>query len=55
LRKGKAGDWRNHFCDRLTRLFKLHHGDDLIRARYENDRDWSAEVPIEAATSPRSN
>ena len=42
LRKGQSGDWRNHLCDRLTRLFKLHHGEDLIRAHYATNNDWSS-------------
>ena len=40
LRKGIAGDWRNHFCDRLTKLFKVHHGKALALAGYEKDDSW---------------
>ena len=40
LRKGVVGDWRNHFCERLKKLFKLHHGQTLIQAGYERDDSW---------------
>lgn len=39
-RKGQTGDWRNHFDDRLTRIFKEEAGEALIQAGYENDLDW---------------
>jgi hypothetical protein len=40
LRKGSPGDWKNHFCPRLKKLFKIHHADALIRAGYEKDDAW---------------
>jgi len=40
LRKGLAGDWKNHFCPRLKKLFKLHYGRILIQAGYEKDELW---------------
>jgi lipopolysaccharide transport system ATP-binding protein len=40
LRKGIAGDWKNHFCERLKRLFKVHYGRVLIDAGYEYDDVW---------------
>jgi hypothetical protein len=40
LRKGVAGDWKNHFTDRHKQLFKAHYGDILIQAGYEKDNDW---------------
>ena len=40
LRKGAPGDWKNHFCERLRRLFKFHYGQVLIDAGYELDRCW---------------
>src|SRR5262245_32589181 len=39
-RKGVAGDWRNHFTDRVTRDFKARYGDLLIGAGYEKDLHW---------------
>ena len=39
-RKGVAGDWRNHFTERVKDIFKQHHGDLLIAAGYERDHDW---------------
>ncbi len=40
LRKGRAGDWRNHFTPELARLFDHHMGDDLIAMGYEKDHSW---------------
>lgn len=39
-RKGIAGDWRNHFTDRVKFLFKLQYGQLLIDAGYERDLNW---------------
>ena len=39
-RKGIAGDWRNHFTDRVTREFKQQFGKTLILTGYEKDMDW---------------
>jgi lipopolysaccharide transport system ATP-binding protein len=40
LRKGTAGDWKNHFCPRLKKLFKNLYGQTLIQAGYEKDLEW---------------
>jgi lipopolysaccharide transport system ATP-binding protein len=40
LRKAAPGDWKNHFCERLKRLFKIHYGQILITAGYERDECW---------------
>jgi hypothetical protein len=40
LRKGVAGDWRNHFTPRLKDLFKRKFGDVLIATGYESDLSW---------------
>jgi hypothetical protein len=40
LRKGAPGDWKNHFCERLRRLFKIHYAQMLIKAGYERDDCW---------------
>ncbi len=40
LRKGVAGDWKNHLCPRLKKLFKHLYGDLLIETGYERDSDW---------------
>lgn len=39
-RKAVAGDWRNHFSDRLRGEFKQRWGELLIAAGYESDLDW---------------
>ena len=40
LRKGVAGDWKNHFTDRHKQLFNAHYGDILMQAGYEKDNNW---------------
>lgn len=40
LRKGQAGDWRNHFSKESAEVFDQHAGDTLIALGYENDRGW---------------
>jgi hypothetical protein len=39
-RKGFAGDWRNHFTDRITRAFKTRYGELLAATGYEKDLHW---------------
>lgn len=39
-RKGVAGDWRNHFSDRLKRAFKARYGGLLVATGYERDLSW---------------
>lgn len=40
LRKGIAGDWKNHFTDRVKNEFKAHYGELLVRTGYEKDLSW---------------
>ena len=40
LRKGIAGDWQNHFTDRLKTEFKRRYSETLIRTGYEKDSNW---------------
>lgn len=40
VRKGIAGDWRNHFREVHVQAFKEVAGDALIRLGYERDLDW---------------
>jgi len=40
LRKGLAGDWRNHFSPRVITEFKQQYGDLLILTGYENGKNW---------------
>ena len=44
LRKGQAGDWRNHFTRESAELFDRYCGEALVRAGYEPDRSWVREV-----------
>ena len=44
LRKGEAGDWRNHFTPSAAKLFDNHFGEVLIQANYEPDHSWVDEV-----------
>lgn len=39
-RKGIAGDWQNHFTDRVKDAFKLRYGGLLVATGYEKDFDW---------------
>ena len=39
-RKGIAGDWKNHFTDRVKDEFKEMYGQVLIDTGYENDLNW---------------
>ncbi|MGB9604345.1 MAG: Wzt carbohydrate-binding domain-containing protein [Bryobacteraceae bacterium] len=39
-RKGVAGDWRNHFTERIKRAFKARYGGLLVATGYENDLNW---------------
>ena len=39
-RKGVAGDWQNHFTDRLKDVFKEKFGQVLIDTGYETDLNW---------------
>ena len=49
LRKGKAGDWVNHFTPTAAKLFDRACGDMLIKMGYEKDHSWVESV---AATCP---
>lgn len=40
LRKGKAGDWQNHFSREAAEVFDQYAGDMLIELDYESDRSW---------------
>jgi hypothetical protein len=40
FRKGKSGDWRQHFSEDNKRLFKETAGDLLVRLGYEKDNAW---------------
>lgn len=48
LRKGIAGDWRNHFDAEACARFDHYAGDMLIRAGYEADRGWIADQQAQA-------
>lgn len=40
LRKGKAGDWTNHFTLEAAEIFDRHCGQALIDSGYAPDRSW---------------
>lgn len=49
-RKGKAGDWRNHFEPLHAKAFLDRFGDLLVRTGYEPDATWAttlAPIPAE--------
>jgi hypothetical protein len=41
FRKGKPGNWQEHFTDANKALFKEVTGDLLVRLGYEQDNDWA--------------
>jgi len=45
LRKGQAGDWRNHFTRQMAEIFQSHCGEALVAAGYERDASWVAACP----------
>ncbi len=40
FRKGIIGDWKNHFTEKDTQLFKQLTGDLLVRLEYEANLEW---------------
>jgi lipopolysaccharide transport system ATP-binding protein len=40
MRKGIAGDWRNHFTPRVSDAFKARYGGLLVATGYEPNLDW---------------
>ena len=40
LRKGIAGDWRNHFTSESRRIFNEFAGKELVKLGYEVDDGW---------------
>lgn len=45
LRKGQAGDWRNHFTREMAETFQKHCGEALVAAGYEPDGSWVQQCP----------
>ena len=45
LRKGIAGDWRNHFSRESAQIFDHYCGVGLISAGYETDSSWIDGLP----------
>lgn len=39
-RKGQAGDWKNHFTQKVSDAFKAKHGSLLVRLGYELNDNW---------------
>jgi len=39
-RKGIAGDWKNHFTDKIKDEFKKLYGQALVTTGYEKDMNW---------------
>lgn len=40
LRKGIAGDWKNHFNAEAVNIFDHYAGETLIKLGYEKNHDW---------------
>ena len=45
IRKGIAGDWKNHFTREAAQIFDFHLGETLIDLGYETSRDWPNRLP----------
>jgi hypothetical protein len=45
IRKGVAGDWKNHFTREAADVFRHHAGDTLIQLGYEKDDEWVKQCP----------
>lgn len=45
MRKGVAGDWKNHFTREAGEVFDKYAGDVLIRLGYEPDNSWVTTLP----------
>lgn len=43
VRKGVAGDWRNHFTPDLCELYRAKIGRFLVELGYEKDESWTVE------------
>ena len=44
LRKGIAGDWKNHFSPEAARVFDHYAGEALVALGYEADHSWVSRV-----------
>ena len=40
MRKGIAGDWKNHFSKQARKIFHQYAGVELVRLGYEVDDSW---------------
>ena len=50
VRKGIAGDWKNHFTQESRQVFDHYAGKQLISAGYEPDSGW-VDQPVNADTN----
>ena len=55
LRKGKAGDWTNHFSREAAEIFDRYAGEMLVHAGYEPDNSWVAKCPPLAEMEPEAS
>jgi hypothetical protein len=54
VRKGVAGDWRNHFTPALCDLYKQKIGRFLVDFGYEAGDDWSADLAPDPGAEERA-
>lgn len=55
VRKGIAGDWKNHFTEEARILFNQYAGKQLIQAGYEPDHHWvSQSLPADRVPASQS-
>jgi len=54
VRKGIAGDWKNHFSRDAAEIFDRYAGDALVLAGYEGNRDWVTHWKAPPKTQPQA-
>lgn len=51
VRKGIAGDWKNHFTLEACQMFDKFAGEQLIKLGYEKDHSWAEIAPTPSTES----
>ena len=54
IRKGVAGDWKNHFTREAAEVFNELAGEALVKAGYEPDTGWIDRVEFPSVRTPQA-